>query len=182
MAEADIKALVEALNNTNEDERYKARSDLASALRKLVTQINVGFAQKLDGFVWRGPPYFSVKFKTGQIEAGAPNIEDAFDPNLLLTKDLVADLARWGYDVIDPVKAMIEHYADVNALEELEGAHKDSRSWERFVRQMAKRGVDVNNYEQMAQYAAKMWRNPSALMRKERAIAEKRRRSGTGQG
>jgi hypothetical protein len=59
-------------------------------------------------------------------------------------------------------------------LEDRMGAYKDEESWERFVKEMAAQGLDVNNYEQMASYAAAIFAKPQ---RKQRAAAEGRKRS-----
>jgi DNA invertase Pin-like site-specific DNA recombinase len=129
MAEADIKALVESLNTVSEQDRYKARSDLASGLRKLVSQIDVGFLPDIDvdatiaelketadigdedllrsALLDESEELsFRVTFKNGKKEDCYPSMDDAFDPMSLRGRVAMEKLEEMGYDPTDPDKAM----------------------------------------------------------------------------
>ena len=97
MAEADIKGLIENLQNIAEEERYKVRSDLATNLKKLVARIDVQFPPSPEMFKrlaesgefdeneieGSNDPSFHVRFKNGRTEICYTSRANAFDPEAL---------------------------------------------------------------------------------------------------
>jgi DNA invertase Pin-like site-specific DNA recombinase len=127
MSDADIKALIESLNTVSDEDRYKARSDLASGFRKFVSRIDINFGISEEGLMEQyaddlkdteeeievsvEQPNFAVTFKNGQEARCFPSADDASDQIAMIGRENVEYMKSLEHDFKDPDKAFEEWLA-----------------------------------------------------------------------